>query len=194
MSDEINGAAEKQIEENAEKKPEQSPEKPVGLTEKDLESRLERVNKEWQSRFDKLLSEKKEKENQALTVEQRIEQVEREREAERLSFARERAKLGAKIDDELDAAIGLYRSSNPEEIGKGAEGIKAFFEKMKAAHEADKEAAIKEALATAGSQPKPRAGSDTPTDLKAQYDKALAEGKGSEALAIFEKMQAENRR
>lgn len=165
MSEEINGAAEKQIEENAEKKPEQSIEKAAGLTEKDLETRLERVNKEWQSRFDKLLSEKKEKENQALTVEQRIEQVEREREAERLSFARERAKLGAKIDDELDAAIGLYRSSNPEEIGKGAESINAFFEKMKAAHEADKEAAIKEALAQAGAQPKPKGGSDTMTEI-----------------------------
>ena len=165
MSEEINGAAEKQIEENAEKKPEQSIEKAAGLTEKDLETRLERVNKEWQSRFDKLLSEKKEKENRALTVEQRIEQVEREREAERLSFARERAKLGAKIDDELDAAIGLYRSSNPEEIGKGAESINAFFEKMKAAHEADKEAAIKEALAQAGAQPKPKGGSDTMTEI-----------------------------
>src|SRR5690606_13235004 len=125
---------------------------------------------------------------------QRIEQVEREREAERLSFARERAKLGAKIDDELDAAIGLYRSDNPEEIGKGAEAIRAFFEKMKAAHEADKEAAIKEALAQAGAQPRPKGGSDTPTDLKAQYEKALADGKGTEALAILEKMQAQSRR
>ena len=163
MSEEINGAAEKQIEENAEVKTE--PVKEAGLTKDDLEARIDKVNKEWQSRFDKLLSEKKEKENQALTVEQRIEQVEREREAERLSFARERAKLGAKIDDELDAAIGLYRSGNPEEIGKGAESIKAFFEKMKAAHEADKEAAIKEALAQAGAQPKPKGGGDTMTEI-----------------------------
>lgn len=163
MSEEINGAADQQIEENAEVKNE--PVKEAGLTKEDLEARIDKVNKEWQSRFDKLLSEKKEKENQALTVEQRIEQVEREREAERLSFARERAKLGAKIDDELDAAIGSYRSSNPEEIGKGAESIRAFFEKMKAAHEADKEAAIKEALAQAGAQPKPKGGSDTMTEI-----------------------------
>jgi hypothetical protein len=163
MSDVINGAADQQIEENAEVKAE--PVKEAGLIKDDLEARIDKVNKEWQSRFDKLLSEKKEKENQALTVEQRIEQVEREREAERLSFARERAKLGAKIDDELDAAIGLYRSSNPEEIGKGAESINAFFEKMKAAHEADKEAAIKEALAQAGAQPKPKGGSDTMTEI-----------------------------
>ncbi len=163
MSEEINGAADQQIGENAEATTE--PVKEAGLTKEDLEARIDKVNKEWQSRFDKLLSEKKEKENQALTVEQRIEQVEREREAERLSFARERAKLGAKIDDELDAAIGLYRSSNPEEIGKGAESIKAFFEKMKAAHEADKEAAIKEALAQAGAQPKPKGGGDTMTEI-----------------------------
>ena len=117
MSEEINGAADQQIVENADVKPV----KEAGLTKEDLEARIDKVNKEWQSRFDKLLSEKKEKENQALTIEQRIEQVEREREAERLSFARERAKLGAKIDDELDAAIGLYRSNNPEEIVKGAE-------------------------------------------------------------------------
>lgn len=192
MSDGINGAADQQIVENAEVKTE--PVKEAGLTKEDLEARIDKVNKEWQSRFDKLLSEKKEKENQALTVEQRIEQVEREREAERLSFARERAKLGAKIDDELDAAIELYRSSNPEEIGKGAEAIRAYFEKMKAAHEADKEAAVKEALAQAGAQPKPKGGSDTPTDLKAQYEKALADGRGTEALAILEKMQAQSRR
>jgi hypothetical protein len=192
MSEEINGAADQQIVENAEVKTE--PVKEAGLTKEDLEARIDKVNKEWQSRFDKLLSEKKEKENQALTIEQRIEQVEREREAERLSFARERAKLGAKIDDELDAAIELYRSDNPEEIGKGAEAIKAFFEKMKAAHEADKEAAIKEALAQAGAQPRPKGGSDTPTDLKAQYEKALADGRGTEALAILEKMQAQSRR
>ena len=192
MSEEINGAADQQIVENAEVKAD--PVKEAGLTKEDLEARIDKVNKEWQSRFDKLLSEKKEKENQALTVEQRIEQVEREREAERLSFARERAKLGAKIDDELDAAIELYRSDNPEEIGKGAESIKAFFEKMKAAHEADKEAAVKEALAQAGAQPKPKGGSDTPTDLKAQYERALADGKGTEALAILEKMQAQSRR
>lgn len=192
MSEEINGAADQQIVENAEVKNE--PVKEAGLTKEDLEARIDKVNKEWQSRFDKLLSEKKEKENQALTVEQRIEQIEREREAERLSFARERAKLGAKIDDELDAAIELYRSSNPEEIGKGAEAIGAYFEKMKAAHEADKEAAVKEALAQAGAQPKPRGGSDTPTDLKAQYEKALADGRGTEALAILEKMQAQSRR
>ena len=59
----------------------------------------------------------------------------------------------------------LFRSGNPEEIGKGAESIKAFFEKMKAAHEADKEAAIKEALAQAGAQPKPKGGSDTMTEI-----------------------------
>ena len=149
---------------------------------KEWESSFDKLNKEWQSRFDKLLSEKKEKENQALTIEQRIEQVEREREAERLSFARERAKLGAKIDDELDAAIGLYRSNNPEEIVKGAEAIRAFFEKMKAAHEADKEAAIKEALAQAGAQPRPRAGKDQKVMSAADFEK-LAPKERAEYMA-----------
>ena len=178
MSEEINGAADQQIVENADVKPV----KEAGLTKEDLEARIDKVNKEWQSRFDKLLSEKKEKENQALTIEQRIEQVEREREAERLSFARERAKLGAKIDDELDAAIGLYRSNNPEEIVKGAEAIRAFFEKMKAAHEADKEAAIKEALAQAGAQPRPRAGKDQKVMAAADFEK-LAPKERAEYMA-----------
>jgi hypothetical protein len=65
---------------------------------------------------------------------------------------------------------------------------------MKIAHEADKEKAIKEALAQAGAQPKPKAGDDTPTDLKAQYDKAIADGNGVAALALMEKMQAQTRR
>ena len=182
MSEEINGAADQQIVENAEVKPV----KEAGLTKEDLEARIavikEEINRTWQGRFDKLLSEKKEKENQALTIEQRIEQVEREREAERLSFARERAKLGANIDDELDAAIGLYRSDNPEEIVKGAESIKAFFEKMKAAHEADKEAAIKEALAQAGAQPRPRAGKDQKVMSAADFEK-LAPKERAEYMA-----------
>ena len=180
MSEEVNGAANQQIVENAEVKTE--PVKEAGLTKDDLEARIDKVNKEWQSRFDKLLSEKKEKENQALTVEQRIEQVEREREAERLSFARERAKLGAKIDDELDAAIGLYRSSNPEEIGEHSDAIKGFFEKMKAAQEADKEPAIKEALAEAGAQPRPPAGIDQKFMANADFEK-LAPKERAEYMA-----------
>lgn len=158
MSEEINGAADQQIVENAEVKNE--PVKEAGLTKEDLEARIDKVNKEWQSRFDKLLSEKKEKENQALTVEQRIEQIEREREAERLGFTRERAKLSAKIEDELDVAIRLYGSSNADEITSGAEAIRAYFDKLNAAHEADKAKAIEEALAKVGAQPRPKAGKD----------------------------------
>lgn len=195
MSEEINGAADQQIVENAEVKNEPVKESvatetekttPVGISKKELEELLARnndeLNRKWQSKVDTVIGEKKAVERKALTVEQRIEQIEREREAERLSFARERAKLGAKIDDELDAAIGLYRSNNIEEIGKGAEAIKAFFEKMKAAHEADKEAAIKEALAQAGAQPRPRAGKDQKVMSAADFEK-LAPKERAEYMA-----------
>ena len=192
MSDEVNGAANQQIEEGTATETEKTT--PVGISKEELDARIEEINRTWQGRFDKILNEKKEKETKVMTVEEEVKLIKAEREAERLSFARERAKLGASIDDELDAAIGLYRSNDAEEIGKGAESIKAFFEKMKAAHEADKEAAIKEAVAQAAAQPKPKGGSDTPTDLKAQYEKALADGRGTEALAILEKMQAQSRR
>lgn len=184
MSDEVNGAADQQIVENEKKEQEPVAEKATSKADVEelIAAKLEENNRKWQSRIDTILGEKKAVESKALTLEERFELSERVREEERLSFARERAKLGAKIDDELDAAIGLYRSSNPEEIGKGAESIKAFFEKMKAAHEADKEAAIKEALAQAGAQPKPRAGKDQKVMATADFEK-LAPKERAEYMA-----------
>jgi hypothetical protein len=179
MDEIINGAAGKQIEEVGTTETEKTT--PVGISKEELEELLARktdeLNRKWQSKLDTVIGEKKAVEGKALTVEQRIEQVEREREAERLSFARERAKLGASIDDELDAAIGLYRSNDADEIKKGADSIKAFFEKMKIAHEADKEKAIKEALAQAGAQPKPKAGKDNPAMTMAEFQKLPAKDK-----------------
>lgn len=138
-----------------------------------IAAKIEENNRKWQSKFDTVLGEKKAVEGKALTVEQRMEQLEREREAERLSFTREKAKLGAKIDDELEGAIRLYGSSKTDEITSGAEAIRAYFDKMKAAHEADKSKAIEEALAKAGAQPRPIAGKDQKAISLSDFNKLM---------------------
>lgn len=192
----VTGADSGQIDQNGTSADSKTVEKPVvGISKEELDAKIAEINKTWQSRFDTVLGEKKAVEGKAMTVEQRMEQLEREREAERLGFAREKAKLGAKIEDELDGAIRLYSSSKPEEIASGAEAIRGYFEKMRSDFEAEKQQAIQDALAKAGAQPRPKGGQDeNPGDLKAQYEQAVKDGKGELALSIMEKMQAKNRR
>jgi len=160
--------------------------KAEGVSKEDLEalvaSKLDENNRKWQSKFDTILGEKKAVEGKALTVEQRMEQLEREREAERLGFTREKAKLSAKIDDELEGAIRLYGSSKADEITSGASGIRAYIEKLNAAHEADKSKAIEEALAKVGAQPRPRAGKDQKVMATADFEK-LAPKERAEYMA-----------
>jgi len=160
--------------------------KAEGVSKEDLEalvaSKLDENNRKWQSKFDTILGEKKAVEGKALTVEQRMEQLEREREAERLGFAREKAKLSANIDDELEGAIRLYGSSKADEIASGASGIRAYIEKLNAAHEADKQKAIEEALAKVGAQPRPRAGKDQKVMATADFEK-LAPKERAEYMA-----------
>jgi hypothetical protein len=160
--------------------------KAEGVSKEDLEalvaSKLDENNRKWQSKFDTILGEKKAVEGKALTVEQRMEQLEREREAERLGFTREKAKLSAKIDDELEGAIRLYGSSKADEITSGASGIRAYIEKLNAAHEADKSKAIEEALAKVGAQPRPRAGKDQKVMANADFEK-LAPKERAEYMA-----------
>lgn len=172
------GAGEGQIQ-GEKKVPEQTTEKkPEEMTREDFETmlaaKIEENNRKWQSKFDTVLGEKKTVETKALTVEQRMEQLERERAAERLGFARERARLGAKIDDDLDGAIRLYGSSNADEVAKGADAIRAYIEKLNAAHDADKQKAVTEALAKAGAQPTPKAGDDKNVMSRAEWEKLPA--------------------
>lgn len=138
--------------------------KPAEGASKDYEAiiaaKIDEVNRKWQSKFDTVLGEKKAVEGKALTVEQQIEQLRQEREAERLGFVRDKAKMSAKIEDELESAIRLYGSSKADEITSGADGIRAYFEKLNAAHEVDKAKAIEEALKKVGAQPRPQAGKD----------------------------------
>lgn len=160
--------------------------KAEGVSKEDLEalvaSKLDENNRKWQSKFDTILGEKKAVEGKALTIEQRMEQLEREREAERLGFTREKAKLSANIDDELEGAIRLYGSSKADEITSGASGIRAYIEKLNAAHEADKQKAIEEALAKVGAQPRPRAGKDQKVMATADFEK-LAPKERAEYMA-----------
>lgn len=148
-----------------------------------IAAKIDENNRKWQSKFDTILGEKKAVEGKALTVEQRMEQLEREREAERLGFAREKAKLSAKIDDELESAIRLYGSSKADEITSGADGIRAYFEKLNAAHEADKAKAIEEALKKVGAQPRPQAGKDQKVMTLTDFNKLAPQERAAYMVA-----------
>lgn len=181
MSDvQIPGAGTDQI---ADKDATEPTQKVDGMSRADFEAmlaaKIDENNRKWQSKFDTVLTEKKTVEGKALTVEQRMEQLEREREAERLGFAREKAKLGAKIDDELDGAIRLYGSSKADEITSGAEAIRAYFEKLNAAHEEDKAKAVKEALAKVGAQLPPKAGKDQKVLQLSEFNKLSPKDRAS---------------
>ena len=154
-----------------------------------LKAKEDEINKTWQSRFDKLVTEKKTVDTKAMTVEQRLAQIEAERQAERLSFTRERARNKAQIDEDFERAIKLYGSDKEDEITAGADAIASYVQNLKKSFEEEKAKAVQDALVQAGIQKKPITGDSTPTDLKAQYEKALKDGNGDLALALQEKMQ-----
>ena len=156
---------------------------------KKWQSREDENNKKWQSRFDKLVTEKKTVDTKAMTVEQRLAQIEAERQAERLSFIRDRARNKAQIDEDFERAIKLYGSDKEDEITAGADAIASYIQTLKKSFEEEKAKAVQDALVQAGIQKKPITGDSTPTDLKAQYEKALRDGNGDLALALQEKMQ-----
>lgn len=85
-------------------------------------------DKKWQSRFDKVLTEKKQVESKTLTVEERMAQLESERAAERLAWTRKEHKLSAGFDDEMHAAMLDYASADPDKIADGAAKIKAMLD------------------------------------------------------------------
>jgi hypothetical protein len=118
MADEenVNGADENQTDDTNSAESTDS----QGLTEEQVENLLRERDKKWQSKFDKLLQEKKETETKSKTAEERIAEIERKYEQERLGRVRERAISGAKLDsDVVDAAKALL-SSDEESVGNGA--------------------------------------------------------------------------
>ena len=94
-----------------------------------IEEAVGETNKAWQSRFDKVLTEKKQTESKALTVEERMAQLERERQTERITGAREIARTKYEIDSDLEQAILDYNSDDPETIKASAQRIKELFTK-----------------------------------------------------------------
>lgn len=122
-----------------------------------IKAALDAERRIWQSRFDTVVAEKKTVEGKALTVEQRLEQIEQERQRERLEWSRKEAKAKAQINDELDNAVKLYASNDPEDIATGAGKIK---EMIDALIKTETEKAVKEALEKIGSQPTPKGGAN----------------------------------
>jgi hypothetical protein len=166
------GAGTNQIADKGATEPTQKPAEGVSKDyEAIIAAKIDEVNRKWQSKFDTILGEKKAVEGKALTVEQQIAQLREEREAERLGFVRDKARLSAKIEDELESAIRLYGSSNAEEITSGADGIRAYFAKLNEIHEADKQKAVEEALKKIGAQPRPQAGKDQKVLSLADFNK-----------------------
>ena len=107
-------------------------EKPDTLSAAEVQAMIEKERKQWQSRFDKILAEKKSEETKAMTVEQQIEQMQRERQQERLEWSRREAKAQAQIDDELESALLSYASDDPDKIAEGARTVRTLIDNMTA--------------------------------------------------------------
>jgi hypothetical protein len=189
--DDLNSAGTDQIVEKATEQG-QSEEKKDALTKEAvlemLKAKEDEINKTWQSRFDKLVTEKKTVDTKAMTVEQRLAQIEAERQAERLSFTRERARNKAQIDEDFERAIKLYGSDKEEEITAGAEAIASFVQNLKNSFEEEKAKAVQDALVQAGIQKRPITGSTTNTLTLAEFNK-LAPKEQADYMAKVGKLQ-----
>jgi hypothetical protein len=148
-----------------------------------IKQATEEVNKKWQSRFDTVLGEKKTVESKGQTLEQRLEQIEQERERERLDWSRKEAKAKFQIDDELDAAINQYASKDAESIKNGAVTIRNVIDKMIATKT---EQAVKAALEKIGSQPTPSGGSGNQVEITRE---SLKTPEGRKAMMELAKKQ-----
>lgn len=143
------------------------------ITKADLQAALENERKQWQSRFDKALLEKKQVEEKALTIEQRFELAEKERKAEKVEWARKEAKAKAAISDDLESAARLFSSEAQEDIVKGAEGIRKIIDNETAMLK-DKIADLEKQLKY-GARPPAGGGGAVDGDHDATYQKILRE-------------------
>lgn len=143
------------------------------------------TNKTWQSRFDKLREEKETEKKAKETTEERIARIEKEREDERIGFAREKAIARSGVDDAVFAYAEQIASRNVEQIQAGVDGlvkwIEARNEKIKA-EVYDK--AYKETYAKPGA---PKVG-DT-VDIQAQIKQAQAAGNVAKVLDLKRKLK-----
>lgn len=118
------GEAQEPIIEQQEQEKEAAP----TLSEAQVREMLEEERKKWQSRFDTILAEKKQEEAKAMTVEERIKQLEEERQKERLEWARKEAKATARIDEDLELGILSYASNDSQKIQDGAKAIRNYID------------------------------------------------------------------
>ena len=91
-----------------------------GLTQEQVEQLLQERDKKWQSKFDKLLEEKKQTESKSKTAEERIAEMEQKYEQERLGRVRERAISNASLDADIVSAAEALLSSDEESVNSGA--------------------------------------------------------------------------
>lgn len=94
----------------------------------EIRKALEESDKKWQSRFDKVLAEKKTVESVKLTTEERLAKIEQESREKELAWARKEARAKATISDEMEAAIQLFNAEDPEDIGRGAAEIRKLID------------------------------------------------------------------
>jgi hypothetical protein len=103
-----------------------------GLTEEQLtsilEKRLEENNRKWQSRFDQVLKEKKDVETKSKTAEERIADIERRYEEERLGRTRERVLHETALDATVIDAAREFLSNSEEGIKAGASRLKEYIQ------------------------------------------------------------------
>jgi hypothetical protein len=127
MSEEINGVNE-------------TTEQPVAQTltleqvQAAIREATDKTAREWQSRFDKLQTEKKQEQEKKLTVEEQLAQIQAERQTERLDWIRKEAKAKAGLDDQLEDALRGYLSTDPEVISTSADKIAALWQAKEAAY------------------------------------------------------------
>ena len=98
------------------------------LTEDKVKAMLEERDRTWQSRFDKLLKEKKETETKSKTAEERIAEIEKRYEEERLGRARERVLHKTQLDESLIDAARQFLGNDEEGIESGASRIAEFIQ------------------------------------------------------------------
>ncbi len=160
------------------------------LTMAELEAKLAEKDKVWQSRFDKVLTEKKQTETKASTVEERLEQIERERQQERTSWARKEARAKAGIDDEFESAILEYASSEPEAISGAADKIKALWAKKEETYKAEIDKLNKQLKYGAKA---PSAGASVAASeldkMYQEYHRLNAAGDGVAAMRVYAEIQ-----
>ena len=169
------------------------PDEPKGMTEEKLAELIgekvkeatEKERREWQSRFDKILEEKKTVEKAKETTEQRIERIERERQAEKLSYTRERAFAAQELDLGILEMAQRIVSDNEDTIKSGVMDFSGWLKDAieKRAQEISKDAYEKK---YAGTKPPQRG---EPVDYDARIKDAQEKGNVALVMSLKKKRQ-----